>query len=699
MHFSRHIKKWLHLTAVMPAWMTIFLVGGFFLLSFGTRHATDEILSEHISLYDLQSSANQRLGYICLLLILACLILFALLGAAFSTRETISFLRFDHVIMMGAVFALTFGAKERLNMAGILLAWLSWPIGKLISKHSLASSTPIQHIKRIVESKVVAASLVLIALALLWCMPLASPLVISSLTELRWVESHYAATVLPGFDMVSGRSTGTIERANYGVGMPVLVAACLFTGQLFGAQEMGLVTVVKIYQLIAIVLIGAIILLQNRRYGYHIFLLVIAASSFTLSGMGMAIGIPNQSGVRYVPILAGILCFAFELRRKQPRVYVLGIIAGAVTAFSPETGLALTAGLLAASILCRFNVRSRVWSLYSSLLSFCMPYVCVFVLLSLTVARPILPGLWNNGLEFLAIYGSGGYGGLVDRLSINAAMFFMLAGCTLVHLTIQVAAGQRLLPQQVWQAGIATTMLIWIYYYVNRMAEWNLWFEWVLLALMISPSLVRIIPTGASEQNWITGGFSRTMVIYALCLLCGQICYSSWHTVGGFRKWLTSQANCRDASNFVRDMYIEGWHSSSLPRQFRVLRRYKSVRPIVLCGFPRHVYRMGFNEGFPWYDVPTEVVFKRDLHVVGEWLDRHGPEYILAEGPESTTALVAPQHTQQIWLHLAYLRNYAEAFRHDGWVVFRRASANETQPNFAVYTEPAYNPANKNVPR
>ena len=81
---------------------------------------------------------------------------------------------------------------------------------------------------------------------------------------------------------------------------------------------------------------------------------------------------------------------------------------------------------------------------------------------------------------------------------------------------------------------------------------------------------------------------------------------------------------------------------------------------------------MGFNEGLPWYDVPTEVVFKKDVAKVGQWLDRHGPTFILAESLESTTAEIAPQNTQQSWLHLAALEMYDEVRRHDGWVVLKR---------------------------
>ena len=80
----------------------------------------------------------------------------------------------------------------------------------------------------------------------------------------------------------------------------------------------------------------------------------------------------------------------------------------------------------------------------------------------------------------------------------------------------------------------------------------------------------------------------------------------------------------------------------------------------------------GFNDGFPWYEPMAEVIRKKEVEKIVNWIEMQGPKYILADDPSYDIALTAPEHCRQIQSYLPRLVSYREIRRKDGWIVLER---------------------------
>ena len=232
-----------------------------------------------------------------------------------------------------------------------------------------------------------------------------------------------------------------------------------------------------------------------------------------------------------------------------------------------------------------------------------------------------------------------------------------------------------------YEAAIGTIMLVWLMYYVNRMAEWNLWFQLVLLALLIAP---RITFEGWRQlfRKPLRYGVTFSMII--VCLIGGQLISSSFQFTRQAIGWFGAQnQSCGDG--MILDGKCLPWlRGSKFELQINALTEgYSPAETLVLSGVSTYARLHGFNDGFPWYG-PMEAIRKKDVELIVDWIEKHGPKYILADDPSYDIALAAPEHSRQIQSYLPHLVSYREVRRDAGWIILERVAPRRSAWNLSV---------------
>ncbi len=499
-------------------------------------------------------------------------------------------------------------------------------------------------------------------------LPLATPFPIQDGAQLRAMEGHYAVTVIPGFDFLCCSEVGTIERANYGLGMPLFTALSLKLFSLFGLPDTVLVRVVMLSQVVAVAMICVLSFLVNRKYCLYVMALALGMTTFILSNVGPVLVFPNLTGIRYIPILVSLILLVLEMRREHWRVWLLASASAVLVIMSPETGLATTAGFIVALLLKRYDTRMPIISLSKTLVIFMVTFMVTGMAGSALLIDPILKNGSGGLFQFLALFIKDGYGGMVDKPSLVASLLFFVAATKVLQSVWRTRNG-FVTSLDAYEAAIGTIMLVWMIYYINRMAESNLWFQFVLLTLLIAPRVTHDFWRYLLQKplkNWAM--FAMVMA----CLIGGQLIGSSAYLAWITGKWAKCQyTKCGD-SVVLDGKYLPWFPGSQFELQMNALKeKYSPTNTIVLTGFSTYARLRGFNDGFPLYS-PGEVVLRKDIDELVNWIEMHGTQYILADDPAYDIGSTAPEHCLLIQSYLPKLASYQEVRRDDGWIVLER---------------------------
>ena len=656
---------------LLPEFLTLCLAGILCFLTYIRFELNPEILETHIQALHLQSTKYQRLIYVLIFAFfaVACAAVL-LLRKRFKLSEDFSPFVMEEFYIV-AFTLLYFGRWEKTQAFGFGLGILGFVAYRWNEKFR-------EFIKKIMKLCVrhdkVLRSLGWFAIIFLvisfWIVPLFSPMFVESLKDLRWIEGHYANTVLSGRDLVLADDV-QVKRAIYGLGMPLLIAAFYKVAYYLGISGVELSDAVKFYQLFSLLLIGTVVFIVNKKNLILGFLLAISLTLYMLSNIAHTIGYPNQSGIRYTPILLGLLIFALELKRQNPRVWISAITSAIVVVLSPETGLALTGGFVVAVILIEYKSSAPLSSISLTVSKFFTVFSFTFVFLFYLIVRPLSETSGGSNFELLWLFGGSGYGGLVNRLSLSAGLIFLIAATTVLRIFVRARDG-KLSKMDVWQVAIASVMLVWFYYYINRMAEVNLLFQWVLLVLLLAP----LLDLGRFKLESVKPYKARPLELVLFSLIASQLVYSTHIAFSNSRSWFHSyRAGCLSTDQ-LNGICLPGFGNNAMSKQLTALNEFSPSNSIVLTGFSTAVRIKGFNKNFPLFD-PMEIALKKDVHKIVDWIESKGPRFILADGPTSSATLASPEHTEQIWLYLSMLKSYREVERRSDWVIFERIRNNE----------------------
>jgi hypothetical protein len=486
------------------------------------------------------------------------------------------------------------------------------------------------------------AAIFFVLLMVLWVRPLRAPVELLDFNELTWVDAHYSVTVLSGYELTRSEDGNRLKSLAYGFGMPVLTAVYLRASQFFSETASTLPMAVKFYQLIAALCIPAIFYVRDKKTWLLGTLVVLICVAYTLGNTGPGVKFPNHSGVRYLPLLLGLLGIGYELSTHRFRIWVLALIGGALLLANIETGLALTVGIVAALFFQGISASKSVFVPFIAIAKFLVLEIVTFSLFGATLIPLLLPDS-SEFFRFLSVFGGSGFGGLKAKLSITACVVIIVAAFTLIENSYR-ARRDTLDHKAIWEVFVATLMLVWLTYYMNRMHEWNLWFQWLLLTLWSFSRFASEANSG-NERGLIR--LSRLSFAPSLLLAivtavtCGQGLTSTLGTIRPalalrsiFRPNLTTDDSAYLTSGFM----LKGDLGREVKKHLDDLERFDKNESYVLSNLATLVRLRGFNAKAPMDSPWVNLTSYSQIPAARQAVLESGYRKIVVDGPNTSIA-------------------------------------------------------------
>jgi hypothetical protein len=304
--------------------------------------------------------------------------------------------------------------------------------------------------------------------------------------ELPWVDQHLGGAFLPAELLARGRALFDANAPDYGVLPAVLlgawgrVVAPLDLGALVSLTQAGQIAMLLLTLLAARARLRE--LPDRARWAGLVFVALLAVPFLTTAHP--AVLYPNQSGLRFLMLpLAALVAQHFAHGSFVLRSALAGGTAALALLHNPETGIAATAGLGVAWLLVAVR-RPDAWHALAAAVAvfIAMPIAVALAYQTVFAAWP-----WPRG-EALSLVSrfAAGFGGL--RLAwrpLPVAIALVAAGALAASLRATLRRDAR--KPDPGSAALATMLLAWFPYWVNRPADWNLWSFIVLAALLLAP--------------------------------------------------------------------------------------------------------------------------------------------------------------------------------------------------------------------
>lgn len=506
------------------------------------------------------------------------------------------------------------------------------------------------------------AAVVVVGLFAVFCLilPLKTPVVASSGAQLASLNNHYSG-FMPGFDLVRGDSAMPIGVLNYGLGPALLVGGFY---QLFSPITPDLVRLslpIKFYQFVALLIVALALHTLNRKHWFPLFAVVLASTP-TFSSVSDAIYYPNLSGIRYLSVFFVILLLA-----RSASAGVLGIASALSLLYAVETGVVASIGaftfLVVFSYVAGMGLKSLVRPLSRYLLGTCS----------------LLPGIYLFGTSqsrgqgaasssFLLDFASG-FCGISTLPSPFSILIFLFASCAVYRGFSRAGRGcaHRI---DAYQAAVGSMMLVWLFYYINRMHPYNLWVQSAFLVMLFAPrvslSLARLLRQGSI--------FAQSFVVLSTALLVAVSVEHVTTSVRDVREWHSRVLAVQGLSGNVTDLSVPDPLHAGVIAQIDALRGISDKNEyLVVSSLSTDVRALGFNQGVPWYDLFADILTRSTLDRARDWIELHGPRFILLDDPSGTIAQDANPQTAQLQALVGGLSSYREVAKRDGWITFERS--------------------------
>ncbi len=311
--------------------------------------------------------------------------------------------------------------------------------------------------------------------------------------------SSYHYFTFLGLGPLMSHGAGILEgsRFFYGLTGPGLVA--ILDARLGPLPIIFYVRVVQTF----LVVFAALALLCYRRLApgrpglWALFILFWLPWLMTTGGDGIT---PTNSGMRplWLALAPLVLLWAENLgRTRQP--LALGAVAGLSLLWNLETGICVTLGLAAYSVVCERPGNISAWLRRLAALSlgiFCAA-AAEALLLRLGLGR--WPGASAETLFYqMSIFASAGYGGILWEFDPLAVVVFLYPVLLLGRLT-SAWLREPLSPRMRFKFAVAIMTLVWGAYYFNRAWSYTLYLSAFQLTLLIAD---RVPPLAAWTFRW-----------------------------------------------------------------------------------------------------------------------------------------------------------------------------------------------------
>lgn len=505
-----------------------------------------------------------------------------------------------------------------------------------------------------------------------YLVPFFFPLFIADTAFLANLELHYAMTVLPGFELGHGVQDGLIGKQYYGFSMPLLMAGASVLTGFIDAAWTRLIVSVKLLQLVAAGLLLWNLYLLNKRH-FLVLCVVTFCMVSALTTVGIPVYFPNQAGVRYVPLLLGLLFLTSQRNRKHPNPLLFAMVSGVLIAANPETGLVFFCGCMLFLAVTAMNAKGGLLPAVTvvamtgllALACFAMAYKG----LSLVLVKSAHPEFFSN-LRTFAL----GFGGTMSQPHVMAALVF-LVGMHTLHRGFLKARLRLLTPIDAYQTAVGGIMVAWLLYYVAREDEWNLWFQSVLLIVCIAPRLKNPLRFLSRRRSPAAVAIAATLVLAFTASSVTSVMYNRSYLE--HIRFFTSLPGVFTAFPHTEALYFfhpadrAGYEAKMLYLDAIV----EKSDYLVLSNLPVSVRMHGFNSNFPWYDLFGEINAPVKFENFVAWMHAFGPRYLVLDDDASSLSAKTPSHYAHYRYFLESLTEYTEVRRESGWVVYARTGS------------------------
>ena len=501
------------------------------------------------------------------------------------------------------------------------------------------------------------------------------PLIVQTPYDLAQVELHLAMVVQPSSALAAGFRLFSDITPEYGVLMPVIVGA--FERHSGFLDVAGQVRLVQLSQVAFLML--AVVVLYKVRLQFLPALLPLAMVGPYLSAAGLALWHPNQSGVRYLGFPIGLLTLQLVGRwRVSRQAAILGFVGALLVLLNFETGIALVCGFGFYIYLQWQEPRLRQlaaifsWAALGSIAALAI----FWLIYRLGMDHSLTPGSFVKGLRDyagrLARHFSGSL--LFTAGSRNAnlgyvplALAMLLHGSYLVLLSALRARRRSLTHNELFVAASSLMLVIWLGYYFNFPAWWNLWIPLflygVVLAGTIRPRRLRVALAHYTEVLRRPWAALVTMLVAMVCAI------SHVDLIAFNRAQLAPAWRANDPGTTVSGILVPTALAEPLEEKAAYLARIARSERIaystlnadfvpVLSG----VYQVGMQRNF-WSLANSDEDIRQTLTA----LERDGVRTFLTDDPEGPLAVTEPRHSFQQRLRRIVGERFTATGRAAGW--------------------------------
>ena len=295
-----------------------------------------------------------------------------------------------------------------------------------------------------------------------------------SQTDLTLIEMHYRLFFGSGDRLASGLALFQEVYPRYGLIQPLFfsIVEKKFVNLSFGNYY----NIIQISQVIFCIMAFIGYWMWNRKNILHTMISMMLLVPWIYC-THQATLYPNQSALRFIGFPIMIL-FLYWMREKTLKIAIvfLGFCASFLILLNPETGIAVSAGYFV-FLISRLNNKNMPDILKLSALYFLciLIFFAIFVFVTYSTIQILpIPSDFNKFSKYLYFF-SKGYGGLKLQLSEPIAWVIIVHSIYLIIYFGVKFSNNKMSIENSFKYALATTILVWFSYYVNRPAKWNLW--------------------------------------------------------------------------------------------------------------------------------------------------------------------------------------------------------------------------------
>lgn len=424
---------------------------------------------------------------------------------------------------------------------------------------------------------------------------------------------HFAALVVPGYNYQAGNEVGA---SAYGVSVLLLVSFAIKFLSFFDINnDYLLFLVVRIYQLVAIILVFVLFWLVDKKNA-----LITASFTVLLTAHYNTIGFtnyfPNTSGLRFINFLIGLILLVLLTRRTEPNVLTYSAISSFLIFLSLETGAPVAIGIFTLYMLQSETGYKKLYELLLAAMKFFLGMFLILGLLILTTRN--LNINTYNPLSLINSRMRGG-GGMSDQLNVRA-VFALFVSIIYLLRSFHLLSNSRTSRTTNLQGSVAAIIISFLYFYITRMDQLNLIFIPIPIMVMFSPyfgkniiKLVRARNKAISLMACVTISYFGGLAASNSNALYGEISSK-------YKQFFKS--DCTLSIKISQKICDTSGELTNMPDYFSEARLLgNSEEAIFLSIFPAEVKLYGFNKNFPYNSLVWDLWTNRNRVEFIEWIN------------------------------------------------------------------------------